>query len=107
MGRRIIKRGIGILLQIYRLGVDNKWRSVGFSRNHVRSEGGFNSWEWGKKVLLIINGLCVWSMFFVIYISSCIQYYYYSHVKVINYLHRNRREAPILYFSHNPKMGSR
>ena len=56
---------------------------------------------------VIINGLCVSGMFFVIYISSCIQYYYSSHVKVINYLHRNRREASVLYFSHNPKMGSR
>ena len=56
---------------------------------------------------VIINGLCVWGMFSVIYISSCIQYYYSSHVKVINYLHSNRREASVLYFSHNPKMGSR
>ena len=44
-GGGLIKQGVGILLQIYRLWGVKKWRLVGFSLNHVirggREGGGY------------------------------------------------------------------
>ena len=55
----LLGRGVGILLQIYRLGGVNEWRSVDFTLNHV-VRGIVNNWEEGvTKVLFLINGLCV------------------------------------------------
>ena len=100
----LLSNGGVILLQMYRLGRGvNKWRSVGFSLHHV-VKGVVNSWEGFKKVLLLINGWCVWIMFFVIYISSYIQYSS-SYIKVINHLHSNSIKASIFFnFFHKPEL---
>ena len=61
-----------------------------------------------KKCHFLINGLCVLSRLFVIYISSYFQYSS-SNIKVGNHLHSNRIifYMSIFYFSRKPKMSSR
>ena len=54
----LLGREVGILLQIYRLGRVNEWRSVDFTLNHV-VRGIVNNWEGVTKVLFLINGLCL------------------------------------------------